>query len=77
MTNPQGHNQVQLVVSNISIFINSKATLILPGYHSSHHNQGVEHIHCLFQDPSCILSLQGTPALWETLLGGQIEYLRE
>lgn len=42
---------MQLVVSNISIFINSKATLILPGHHSSHHNQGVEHIRRLLQPP--------------------------
>lgn len=51
VTNLQGHNQMQSVVSNISIFINSKAILILPGHRSSHHNQGVEHIHRLPQPP--------------------------
>lgn len=42
---------MQLVVSNISIFINSEAILILPGHHSPHHNRGVEHTHRLLQPP--------------------------
>ena len=78
VTNLQGHNQMQLVVSNISILINSKAILTLPGHRSSHHNQGVEHIHRLpqplvhpeFTRHPCPLGA----TVWS---GEQIEYLRE
>lgn len=56
--------KAQLIDSSISIFLSSKNILILPGHISSHHNQGVEHIHSLLQTRAASWVYKAHPALW-------------
>ena len=60
--------KAQLIDSSISIFLSSKNILILPGHISSRHNQGVEHIHSLFQARAASWVYKAHSALWESLL---------